>query len=61
MKVRPRFKISLKKNRAGEYYIVLTSTNGRKFNHKYNTKAKAKQSADSLARSMKLGHCKKDY
>lgn len=60
-KTRARFNIDLAKNRKGEWYIKLKSANGNAFNHRYNTKAKAKQSADSLARSFKQGHIDKKY
>lgn len=60
-KQRARFNIDVAKNRAGEWYIVLKSANGRTFNHRYNNRSKAKQSADSLARSFKQGHITKLY
>lgn len=60
-KKRARFVIDLKENSRKEWTIVLKSANGRTFNHRYNTKAKAKQSAESLARSFKQGHLRKDY
>lgn len=60
-KMRARFNLDLAKDSKGNWYIKLSSSNGRTFNHKYNSFRKAKQSADSLARSMKLGHCKKLY
>jgi len=50
-KQRARFNMDIRQNRAGEYYIVFKSSNGRTFNHRYNTWSKAKQSADSLAKS----------
>ena len=60
-KKRARFNIDIAQNRKKEWYIVLKAANGRTFNHRYNTKAKAKQSANSLARSFKQGHLDKKY
>ena len=59
--MRARFNIDVKKAKNGRFHIVLKSANGNKFNHQYNTKAKAKQSAESLFSSMKVGHCRRMY
>ncbi len=60
-KKRARFTIDLAQNRKKEWYIKLKFANGNTFNHRYNTKAKAKQSAQSLVRSFKQGHITKLY
>jgi hypothetical protein len=60
-KVAMRFSIDLKQNSRKQWYIVLKSRNGRTFNHQYNTRAKAVQSAKSLQKSFKQGHLRQDY
>lgn len=59
--MKARFTLEIARNTRGNYYIKFKSINGRTFNHSYNTKGKAKQSADSLFKSMKTGHCVKKY